>query len=127
MMNDYDFVAHQANTELQPFDNKLGDTLSNDELFREEIEAVSETNIHSEEPQENIYPLGWEWILEDVRIVEDGAGTSFLKTVKDSTGHDLLLYEESPLYKYLYRFLTPIEYYHPNYKECDLQTFPYKF
>jgi len=123
MMTDYDFAAHQVNTELHPFDNKLGETLSNDdindELFREEMDTVLDVNVHSEGTQENIYPLGWEWILEDVRLVEDGAGTSFLKTVKDSTGHDLLVYEESPLFKYFYRFLTPIEYNHPNYKECE--------
>lgn len=123
MMNDYDFAVHQANTEQQPFDNKLGETLSNDdindELFREESDAASEINVHREESQENIYPLGWEWILEDVRLVEDGAGTSFLKTVKDSTGHDLLVYGESPLFRYFYRFLIPIEYNHPDYKECE--------
>lgn len=123
MMNDYDFAVHQANTEQQPFDNKLRETLSNDnindELFREESDAASEINVHREESQENIYPLGWEWILEDVRLVEDGAGTSFLKTVKDSTGHNLLVYEESPLFRYFYRFLIPIEYNHPDYKECE--------
>lgn len=123
MMNDYDFAVHQANTEQQPFDNKLGETLSNDDIndesFREESDAAPEINVHREESQENIYPLGWEWILEDVRLVEDGAGTSFLKTVKDSTGHDLLVYEESPLFRYFYRFLIPIEYNHPDYKECE--------
>ena len=123
MMNDYDFAVHQASTEQQPFDNKLGETLSNDDIndesFREESDAESEINVHREESQEYIYPLGWEWILEDVRLVEDGAGTSFLKTVKDSTGHDLLVYEESPLFRYFYRFLIPIEYNHPDYKECE--------
>ena len=127
MMNDYDFATHQVNTELQPFDNKLEETLSNDDVFREDMDVVSEANVRSGEPQENIYPLGWEWILEDVRLVEDGAGTSFLKTVKDSTGHDLLVYEESPLFKYFYRFLIPIEYNHPNYKECDNSYWPILF
>lgn len=127
MMNDYDFATHQVNTELQAFDNKLEETLSNDDVFREDMDVVSEANVRSGEPQENIYPLGWEWILEDVRLVEDGAGTSFLKTVKDSTGHDLLVYEESPLFKYFYRFLIPIEYNHPNYKECDNSYWPILF
>ena len=127
MMNDYGFATHQVNTELQAFDNKLEETLSNDDVFREDMDVVSEANVRSGEPQENIYPLGWEWILEDVRLVEDGAGTSFLKTVKDSTGHDLLVYEESPLFKYFYRFLIPIEYNHPNYKECDNSYWPILF
>lgn len=127
MMTDYDFATHQVNTELQPFDNKLEETLSNDDVFREDMDVVSEANVRSGEPQENIYPLGWEWILEDVRLVEDGAGTSFLKTVKDSTGHDLLVYEESPLFKYFYRFLIPIEYNHPNYKECGNSYWPILF
>ena len=46
--------------------------------------------------------------------MEDGAGASFLETVKNylekdgkSTGDELLTYEENPLYKYYYRFLTP--------------------
>lgn len=127
MMNDYDFATHQVNTELQPFDNKLEETLSNDDVFREDMDVVSEANVRSGEPPKNIYPLGWEWILEDVRLVEDGSGTSFLKTVKDSTGHDLLVYEESPLFKYFYRFLIPIEYNHPNYKECDNSYWPILF
>ena len=108
----------ELNTNINNRETLSNDNI-NDELFREESDAASEINVHREEFQENIYPLGWEWILEDVRLVEDGAGTSFLKTVKDSTGHNLLVYEESPLFRYFYRFLIPIEYNHPDYKECE--------
>ena len=61
----------------------------------------------------------FEWVLEDIRLVDDGAGVSFLNTVKDSTGNSLDVYTETPLYKYFYRFLTPIEYSHPDYEVCE--------
>ena len=63
--------------------------------------------------------MGYEWVLEDIRLVDDGAGVSFLNTVKDSTGNSLDVYTETPLYKYFYRFLTPIEYSHPDYEVCE--------
>ena len=84
--------------------------------------------------QENIFPLGYEWIMEDIRLVEDGAGVSFLETAKNylekdgkSTGNELLTYEENPLYKYYYRFLTPIKYSHPDYEECEDSYWPMLF
>lgn len=137
MMNDYDFATHQANTDIRPFDNhesSVDEDDDNDNSFaflkflkekeKDEELAIDESG---ELPQENIWPLSWEWILEDVRLVEDGAGTSFLKTVKESTGNDLDVYEETPLYKYYYRFLTPIEYNHPDYNECEDSYWPMLF
>ena len=57
--------------------------------------------------------------MEDIRLVDDGAGVSFLQTIKESTGEELLTYKENPIYKYFYRFLTPIEYNHHDFKECE--------
>ena len=136
MMNDYDFATHQANTDIKPFDNhevSFDKNEDNDNAFAflkflEENEKDEESAIEkgSELPQENIFPLGYEWIMEDIRLVEDGAGASFLETAKNylekdgkSTGNELLTYEENPLYKYYYRFLTPIEYSHPDYEVCE--------
>ena len=137
MMNDYDFATHKANTDIRPFDNhevSVDEDDDNSSAFLKFLnenmrDANEELAIYegSELPQENIYPLGWEWILEDVRLVEDGAGTSFLKTVKESTGNDIDVYEETPLYKYYYRFLTPIEYNHPDYNECEDSYWPMLF
>ena len=129
MMNDYDFATHQANTDIRPFDNhevSFDKNEDNDDSFaflkfleeneKDEVSAIEEG---SELPQENIFPLGYEWIMEDIRLVDDGAGVSFLNTVKDSTGNSLDVYTETPLYKYFYRFLTPIEYSHPDYEVCE--------
>lgn len=144
MMNDYDFAAHQASTDIRPFDNhevSFDKNEDNDNSFAflkflEENEKDQESTIGEggELPQENIFPLGYEWIMEDIRLVEDGAGVSFLETVKNylekdgkSTGNELLTYEENPLYKYFYRFLTPIEYSHPDYDECEDGYWPMLF
>lgn len=129
MMNDYDFATHQANTDIKPFDNhevSFDKNEDNDNSFaflkflneqeKDEESAIDECG---ELPQENIFPLGYEWVLEDIRLVDDGAGVSFLNTVKDSTGNSLDVYTETPLYKYLYRFLRPIEYSHPDYEVCE--------
>lgn len=129
MMNDYDFATHQANTDIKPFDNhevSFDKNEDNDNSFaflkflneqeKDEESAIDECG---ELPQENIFPLGYEWVLEDIRLVDDGAGVSFLNTVKDSTGNSLDVYTETPLYKYFYRFLKPIEYSHPDYEVCE--------
>jgi len=129
MMNDYDFATHQAHTDIKPFDNhevSFDKNEDNDNSFaflkflneqeKDEESAIDECG---ELPQENIFPLGYEWVLEDIRLVDDGAGVSFLNTVKDSTGNSLDVYTETPLYKYFYRFLTPIEYSHPDYEVCE--------
>ena len=129
MMNDYDFATHQANTDIKPFDNhevSFDKNEDNDNSFaflkflneqeKDEESAIDECG---ELPQENIFPLGYEWVLEDIRLVDDGAGVSFLNTVKDSTGNSLDVYTETPLYKYFYRYLKPIEYSHPDYEVCE--------
>lgn len=137
MMNDYDFATHQTNTDIRPFDNhevSFDKNEDNDNSFaflkflneqeKDEESAIDECG---ELPQENIFPLGYEWVLEDIRLVDDGAGVSFLNTVKDSTGNSLDVYTETPLYKYYYRFLAPIEYSHPDYEECEDSYWPMLF
>lgn len=137
MMNDYDFATHQANTDIRPFDNhevSVDEDEDNDNSFaflkflneqeRDEESAMEEGG---ELHQENIFPLGYEWVLEDIRLVDDGAGVSFLNTVKESTGNNIDVYEETPLYKYYYRFLRPIEYSHPDYEVCEDSYWPMLF
>lgn len=137
MMNDYDFATHQANTDIRPFDKhevSVDEDEDNDNSFaflkflnEQEGDEESAKEDGGELPQENIFPLGYEWIMEDIRLVEDGAGVSFLNTVKESIGNNLDVYEENPLYKYYYRFLTPIEYSHPDYGECEDSYWPMLF
>ena len=144
MMNDYDFADQQASADIRPFDNhevSFDKNEDNDNSFaflkflnEQERDEESAKEESGELPQENIFPLGYEWILEDIRLVEDGAGVSFLETVKDylekdgkSTGNELLTYEENPLYKYYYRFLTPIKYSHPDYEVCEDSYWPMLF
>lgn len=144
MMNDYDFAAHQASADIRPFDNhevSFDKNEDNDNSFaflkfleENEKDDVSAMEECGELPQENIFPLGYEYILEDIRLVEDGAGVSFLERVKNylekdgkSTGKELLIYEENPLYKYYYRFLTPIKYSHPDYESCEYSYWPILF
>ena len=137
MMNDYDFATHQANTDIRPFDKhevSVDEDEDNDNSFaflkflnEQEGDEESAKEEGGELPQENIFPLGYEWIMEDISLVEDGAGVSFLNTVKESIGNNLDVYEENPLYKYYYRFLTPIEYSHPDYGECEDSYWPMLF
>lgn len=139
MMNDYDFATHQANTDIRPFDNHEVSVDEDDDnnnsfaflkFLKENMRDINEESAIDEcgeLPQENIFPLGYEWIMEDIRLVDEGAGVSFLNTVKESTGNELLTYEENPLYKYYYRFLTPIEYRHPDYEECEYSYWPLLF
>lgn len=129
MMNDYDFATHKANADIKHFDNHeitADEDEDNDNsiaflkfLNEQEKDEVSAIEEGSELPQENIFPLSYEWVLEDVRLVDDGAGVSFLNAVKESTGNNLDVYTETPLYKYFYRFLKPIEYSHPDYEVCE--------
>lgn len=146
MMRDFDRTMRNAITTQSSEESKT-DNVSfdkdedNDDSFaflkfleeneKDEVSAIEECG---ELLQENIFPLGYEWILEDIRLVEDGAGVSFLETVKNylekdgkSTGNELLTYEENPLYKYYYRFLTPIKYSHPDYEVCEDSYWPMLF
>lgn len=146
MMRDFDRTMRNAITTKSSEESKT-DNISfdkdedNDDSFaflkfseeneKDEVSAIEEGG---ELPQENIFPLGYEWIMEDIRLVEDGAGASFLETAKNylekdgkSTGDELLTYEENPLYKYYYRFLTPIKYSHPDYEECEDSYWPMLF
>lgn len=109
MMSDYSFAEHQSNTAIMPLDYKKSDNTP-DGINEEEI-------IVDEIIKENVYSLGYRWIIEDICMEEEGI--TFLETLKNATGNDLTEYHELPLYKYFYRFLVPIEYNHPEYDECD--------
>ena len=140
MMKDFDFANHLANVRKKsgydiPNDHMLDDEY-NDEWDDEEIEMDDDWyDMDSEDlflkddvdqPSEgNIFPLSYEWVIEDIRL--DPSGATFLEAVKNMFQNDLSTYEKNPLFKYFYRFLTPIEYNHPDYKECDYSYWPLLF
>lgn len=62
-------------------------------------------------------PLGYDWIIQDIRSIEEGS--NFLDCYTHAIGNSLSVYEDTPLYKYYYRFLTPIRYQHPSIKGCE--------
>ena len=61
--------------------------------------------------------LGYDWILDDIRSTDEGAG--FLNILVSYAGDSCLRYKDSPMYKYFYRFMEPINYLHPDYEECE--------
>lgn len=75
-----------------------------------------------EESTSNIYPLGYQWIIEDIQSFEEGR--QYMDTVKKVIGHDIVCYTDNPIYKYFYRFLPTIEYNHPSYDECEESFWP---
>lgn len=128
MMSDYNFI-NQANSSVMPFDKNTDNLLFNEGINEESLPSdrcaeMSESD--KETPQENIFPLGYDWIIEKMQLQEDG--TEFLKILGEATNNNLSVYEELPLYKFYYRFLTPIEYNHPDYEEeCEESYWPILF
>ena len=77
-------------------------------VFRDTFEEKSEPR------------LGYDWILRDIQSTEEGA--SFLETLESyakSLGGTCQEYDQTPLYKYYYRFLKAIDYNHPVIDDCD--------
>lgn len=65
----------------------------------------------------NKCPLGYKWIIQDIRSIEEGS--NFLDCYIQAAGNDLSTYEDTPIYKYYYRFLNPILYQRPSIKGCE--------
>lgn len=107
MLNDYDFMSNSAGNVSE---NSLTDMES-----CAEADALEDVDLDSI-IYSNDLPLGYEWIIKDIRSTEEGI--EFLKTLVQMRHVDISCYEELPLYKYYYRFLRPIEYHHPEV-ECE--------
>lgn len=128
MMSDYNFI-NQANSSVMPFDNNSDNLLFNEGIDEESLSpegCVEISESDTETPQESISTLGYDWIIEKMELQEDGP--EFLKILGGVTNNNLSVYEELPLYKFYYRFLTPIEYNHPDYEEeCEGSYWPILF
>lgn len=142
MMKDYDFATHLENVRRKSIDITQGEYMSkrkcscelseeddlveidddDDDLFYMDDDDLFVMDDVDQPSEGNIFPLSYDWVMEDICLDENGA--SFINIVKNKLDLDLSIYEETPLFKYFYRFLKPIEYNHPNYKECDDSYWP---
>lgn len=116
--------------------NELMDAIPNDE------EATSETEHDfynpfdafcqdaSDSPELEKVDFQWlinlQWAKDDEELME--ASKTFLNVYTSHIGEDAIVeYESMPIYKCYYRFFTPIEYLHPDFKECDESIWPILF
>ncbi|MBO5806266.1 MAG: protein-export chaperone SecB [Tidjanibacter sp.] len=74
---------------------------------------------------QSAFPLGYDWMIES--LGSNPTGERYLQIVKVFFKCNVFDYKELPIYKCFYRFLTPIKYNHPNYKECDVSLWPILF
>ena len=87
-----------------------------------DIEDEEDEDEEDDTPRENIFPLGYQWIIEDISASREMRKLWFF--VKDIEEDNLYTFEKIFLYKYFYRFMKPIEYNHPNYTECEESFWP---
>ena len=108
MLNDYDF-------ESKTIDNASANTLNDSEdcVDTDEVEDVCLTD----DSDVNNLPLGYNWIIKDIRSTK--GGNKFLQTLIQKGRVDISRYEGLPLYEYYYRFLKPIKYHRPEIESED--------
>lgn len=71
------------------------------------------------------HPLNYDWMIEQVR--SSSIGEKYLPLVKQIFNCSISSFNDLPIYKCFFRFLKPIKYKHPNYKECDETLWPILF
>ena len=70
--------------------------------------------------------ISLQWAKDDQDLLETVQG--FLNVYTNQVGKEALIdYESLPIYKCYYRFFTPIEYHHPDFKECAESVWPMLF
>ena len=108
MLNDYDFVS-------KTIDNASANTMNDSEdcVDTDELEDVCLTD----DSDVNNLPLGYDWIIKDIRSTKEG--NDFLQTLIQKGRVNISRYEGLPLYKYYYRFLKPIKYHRPEIESED--------
>lgn len=111
-----DFIASQLESYAMDSQSNRGKETpeKDDEDYDLEDEDEDEED---DTPRENIFPLGYQWIIEDISASREMRKLWFF--VKDIEEDNLYTFEKIFLYKYFYRFMKPIEYNHPNYAECE--------
>lgn len=122
-----DFIASQLESYAMDSQYNSGKETpeKDDEEYDIEDEEDEDEDVEDEEddtPRENIFPLGYQWIIEDISASREMRKLWFF--VKDIEEDNLYTFEKIFLYKYFYRFMKPIEYNHPNYAECEESFWP---
>lgn len=107
MLREYDFKTVES------------DSVDDIEDNEEDSELYSEQESSEPSSSDNVYPLGYDWIIESMRIDESGA--KFLQTLRQQEQSKLENYEDSSLYKYFLRFIIPIDYAHPTFSEDECE------
>ena len=117
-----DFIASQLESYAMDSQSNNGKETpeKDDEDYDIEDEEVEDEE--DDTPRENIFPLGYQWIIEDISASKEMRKLWFF--VKDIEEDNLYTFEKIFLYKYFYRFMKPIEYNHPNYTECEESFWP---
>ncbi|MBR4119135.1 MAG: hypothetical protein IKK64_03555 [Bacteroidales bacterium] len=117
-----DFIASQLESYAMDaqFNNDKETPEKDDEDYDIEDEDVEDEE--DDNPRENIFPLGYQWIIEDISASKERR--KFWVFVKDIEEDNLYTFEKIFLYKYFYRFMKPIEYNHPDYAECEESFWP---
>lgn len=116
MLNEYDFKTVESDSVDEIEDNDIED---NEEDNDDDSELYSEQESSELSPSDNVYPLGYDWIIESMRLDESGA--KFLETLRQKEQSNLANYEDSSLYKYFLRFIIPIDYAHPTFSEDECE------
>lgn len=116
-----DFIASQL--ESYAMDSQSNNGKETPEKDDEDYDLEDEDEDEEDDtPRENIFPLGYQWIIEDISASREMRKLWFF--VKDIEEDNLYTFEKIFLYKYFYRFMKPIEYNHPNYTECEESFWP---
>ncbi len=117
-----DFIASQL--ESYAMDSQSNNGKETPEKDDEDYD-IEDEDVEDEEddtPCENIFPLGYQWIIEDISASREMRKLWLF--VKDIEEDNLYTFEKIFLYKYFYRFMKPIEYNHPDYAECEESFWP---
>lgn len=101
------------------FENLSNNVGSYEEQFDKALSALK-----AREPY-NIYPLGFQWLVEDMNLNEDSKNIS--NAMMEDPGMNLDSFETMPFYKYYVRFFDPIEYNHPDFDNCEDSLWPMLF
>ena len=121
-----DFIASQLESYAMNSQSNSGkETPEKDDEdydIEEEEEEEEDEDEEDDTPRENIFPLGYQWIIEDISASREMRKLWFF--VKDIEEDNLYTFEKIFLYKYFYRFMKPIEYNHPDYTECEESFWP---
>ena len=120
MMTDYTFSQEKGEEGL----NYVDETMDFEpEIIPKMLDSVDEKLDAILEDDSLILDYGW--MLNVLSVIE--GDTHFLETFKEACGSDLSSFQDTVMYKYFYRFLTPMEFLHPDFEQCEEDFWPMFF